>query len=61
MHTFGTWLGQNGVDIYTMAQYMGHKDLRLTQRCMHRNTESLRVGLGAVEKMNTVLRIMADK
>lgn len=31
-HTFGTWLAQNGVDIYTIARYMGHEDLESTKR-----------------------------
>jgi len=60
-HTFGTWLAQNGVDIYTIARYMGHKDLVSTKRYTHHNAESLRAGIGVIGKMTQNLqRIRVD-
>jgi integrase len=59
-HTFGTWLAQNGVDIYAIARYMGHKDLVSTKRYLHHNAESLRANIGTVEKMTGKLQRIAE-
>lgn len=40
-HTFATRLVQNGVDLYTVARLLGHKDVKTTQRYAHHCTESL--------------------
>jgi integrase len=48
-HTFATRLAQSGVDIYTIAKLLGHKDLRMTQRYAHHSTESLRRGVDALQ------------
>lgn len=60
-HTFGTWLAQNGVDIYTIARYMGHEDLESTKRYTHHNAESLRVSIGSIEKMTSKLNTIAEE
>ena len=44
-HTFGTRLAQSGVDLYTIAKLLGHKDVRATQRYAHHCVDSLRAGL----------------
>jgi integrase len=36
-HTFGSWLGAQGVDALAIADLMGHKDLRATKRYVHFN------------------------
>ena len=59
-HTFGTWLAQNGVDIYTIARYMGHEDLESTKRYTHHNAESLRASVGTIEKMTGKLTRIVD-
>ena len=59
-HTFGTWLAQNGVDIYTIARYMGHEDLESTKRYTHHNAESLRANVGTIEKMTGKLPRIVD-
>ena len=60
-HTFGTWLAQNGVDIYTIARYMGHEDLESTKRYTHHNAESLRVSIGTIEKMTGALKAIVGR
>ena len=60
-HTFETWLAQNGVDIYTIARYMGHEDLESTKRYTHHNAESLRASVGTVEKMTGKLKTIVGR
>ena len=60
-HTLGTWLAQNGADIYVIARYMGHEDLESTRRYTHHNAESLRASIGSIEKLTGRLdRILAE-
>lgn len=59
-HTFGTWLAQNGVDIYTIARYMGHRSLESTKRYLHHNAESLKAAIGTIEKMIEKLQRIAE-
>ncbi len=54
-HTFATRLAQAGVDIYTIAKLLGHKDIRMTQRYAHHSTESLRGGVDVLEEFSTIL------
>lgn len=49
-HTYGTRLAQAGVDIYTIAKLLGHKDIRATQRYVHHCTKSLRLGINILEQ-----------
>jgi len=34
-HTFASWLVQEGVDIFLVSQWLGHKDVRTTMRYAH--------------------------
>ncbi len=34
-HTFASWLAQAGTPLYTLAQLMGHSDIKMTQRYSH--------------------------
>jgi integrase len=52
-HTFATRLAQAGVDIYTIAKLMGHKDIRMTQRYAHHCPESLRSGVNILDNLNS--------
>jgi len=54
-HTFATRLAQAGVDLYTVAKILGHKDIRITQRYAHHSTESLRAGVEVLDQKNTIL------
>ena len=48
-HTFASYLRQNGVDLHTISNLLGHKDLRMTKRYAHLNVDSLR---SAMSKLN---------
>ncbi|MCC6502695.1 MAG: site-specific integrase [Deltaproteobacteria bacterium] len=54
-HTFATRLIQSGIDIYTVAKLLGHKDIRMTQRYAHHSTESLRIGVEVLDRVSTNL------
>jgi len=47
-HTFASWLVMEGVDLYTVKELLGHKDLTMTQRYAHLVTDTLR---GAVKNV----------
>jgi integrase len=34
-HTYGSWMAQSGVSLYTIMQLMGHKNIETTQRYAH--------------------------
>lgn len=39
-HTFATRLGLNGVDVFTIAEILGHSDIKMTRRYTHTNAET---------------------
>jgi integrase len=47
-HTFATRMGDAGVDIFTLAELLGHSDIRITKRYAHGTEENKRQ---AVEKL----------
>ncbi|MGB9716422.1 MAG: tyrosine-type recombinase/integrase [Thermodesulfovibrionales bacterium] len=51
-HTFATRLAQSGVDIYTIAKLLGHKDIRMTQRYAHHCPESIRFDVNILDNLN---------
>lgn len=50
-HTFGTRLGMAGVDVKTIQELMGHRDIKMTMRYSHPTPEHKRK---AVEMLNQV-------
>jgi integrase len=40
-HTAASWIRMSGADIHTVAQLLGHKDLRMAQRYQHLSPEFL--------------------
>jgi site-specific recombinase XerD len=41
-HTYGSWLVESGVDIYTVKELLGHKTLAMTIRYCHIGENTLR-------------------
>jgi hypothetical protein len=45
-HTAASWLRMQGADIHTVAQLLGHKDLRMAARYQHLSPEYLSTAVG---------------
>jgi site-specific recombinase XerD len=54
-HDFCSKLVQSGVDIYTVKELAGHKDVTTTQRYAHLNTKRLEEGVSVLDKTIIVL------
>lgn len=56
-HTFASWLAQAGTPIYTLAQLMGHADMKMTQRYSHLAPDNMQTATmilqGALEQKKT--------
>jgi len=52
-HSFASRLAQSGVDPYAIQRLLGHKTFTTTQRYAHHCSESLRVGIKALEASRT--------
>ncbi|MCD6256016.1 MAG: site-specific integrase, partial [Deltaproteobacteria bacterium] len=52
-HTFASHLVMNGVDLMTVKELLGHKDIKMTMRYSHLSPDHKRV---AVKRIETVLR-----
>lgn len=48
-HTFVTRLAQNGVDLFTIQELLGHNSFATTQRYAHHYAESLRRGINVLD------------
>ena len=44
-HTFASWFVQNGGDLYRLQKYLGHSDIKLTQRYAHLSKDYLKAGI----------------
>jgi integrase len=49
-HDFASKLIQSGVDIYTIRELLGHKDLRMTVRYSHLAPENLRTAVSVLDE-----------
>jgi integrase len=56
-HTFGSYLAMAGLNIRTIQQLLGHKDLRMTQRYAHLSAEHLQQ---AVHRLDEVMGTSAE-
>jgi integrase len=53
-HTYASWLVQQGVDLYTVKELMGHSTLAMTERYSHLRKENL---TNAVKKFEDRMQI----
>ncbi|HEY6332736.1 MAG TPA: site-specific integrase [Blastocatellia bacterium] len=60
-HTFGTRLGANGKDPFTIAELMGHADLRMTRRYTHATSRNLRDAVDSLAETNCHRIVTMDK
>jgi len=49
-HCFGSWLRQQGTDVYTIRELMGHKDLRSTLRYSHLSASNLKESIKVLDQ-----------
>jgi serine/threonine protein kinase len=59
-HTFGSRLGMAGVDIKTIAELMGHKDIKMTMRYSHPTPEHKRKAVETLEKVTSIFTTQAN-
>lgn len=52
-HTFGSRLGMAGVDIKTIQELMGHKDIKMTMRYSHPTPEHKKLAVKVLESSHT--------
>lgn len=62
-HDFASRLVQAGIDIYTVKELLGHKDLRMTVRYAHLSPEKLREAVKVldVEEVGHVLVTVKER
>jgi integrase len=48
-HTAASWIRMQGADIHTVAQLLGHKDLRMAMRYQHLSPEFLGAAVGRLD------------
>jgi hypothetical protein len=48
-HTAASWMRMSGADIHTVAQLLGHKDLRMAARYQHLSPEFLSEAVGRLD------------
>lgn len=54
-HTHGTYLRRHGVDIYSIAKVLGHKDVEVTARIyVHNELHQLRKALRWMQRRNPI-------
>ncbi|MGI8733480.1 MAG: tyrosine-type recombinase/integrase [Pyrinomonadaceae bacterium] len=55
-HTAASWLRMSGADIHTVAQLLGHKDLRMACRYQHLSPSFLGEAVGKLDAVFGVVR-----
>jgi len=53
-HTFGSHLVMQGVDLRTVQQVMGHKDIKMTMRYSHLSPEHVQEAMERLDKLWTL-------
>ena len=57
-HTFASWLVQNGVNLYTVKELLGHSTLAMTERYSHLAKDTLK---NAVKKLEDSMKTTAKE
>ncbi|MBX9593284.1 MAG: site-specific integrase [Roseomonas sp.] len=53
-HTAATWMAQDGVPMWEIAGYLGHKDVRMVERVYgHHSPEHLKAASGAIGRVSS--------
>jgi integrase len=55
-HTAASWMRMQGADIHTVAQLLGHKDLRMAARYQHLSPAFLAEAVGRLDDIFGVVR-----
>lgn len=55
-HTFGTRLGEAGVDVFTIMRLMGHSSVTVSQRYVHPSPESVELAFERLEALSVSKR-----
>jgi len=53
-HTFGSRLGMAGVDLRTIKELMGHKDIKMTMRYSHPTPEHMKNTVKVLDRVTTI-------
>jgi integrase len=53
-HTFGTRLGMAGVDVKTIQELMGHRDIKMTMRYSHPTAEHKRKAVELLDQVTSI-------
>lgn len=59
-HTFGTRLGMAGIDIRTIQELMGHKDIKMTMRYSHPTPEHKRKAVEILDRVTSIFTTQAN-
>jgi len=61
-HTYASWLVENGTDLYTVKELMGHSTLAMTERYAHLSPNTLQAAVKALdEKMRSKKEDQAEQ
>ena len=60
-HTFGSYLVMQGVDLKTVQQIMGHKDIRMTMRYAHLSPEHVQKAVETLDSIWTLFGHQSSK
>jgi integrase len=58
-HSYGSRLGMKGYDIKTIAELMGHKDVKMTMRYLHPTPEHKKRAVESLDSVTTIFTTVA--
>lgn len=59
-HTFGSTLGMKGVDIRSIQELMGHKDIKMTMRYSHPTPERKKRAVKMLDEITSIFTTQAN-